>query len=382
MISMSLKNLNDVFQRILIVMFIIIIFIPCLRMIVEDGPAVSVVEKRSLAEFPSAPENFFQLQSFFSGMDQYLNDHFGFREWMVFRYQREVRKRFDDASNVTEVLKGTNNWYFFTGNKMLEDYIGKNLRNESELSEWIRSYKEKKNWLENQGIHYLLVVPPNKTSIYSEFVGEPWVDNQGMSRLNQIKNQLSDADSSALLDVAPTLRRFTHLDTLYYKSDTHWTSYGAFLAYEVIAEKIESMFPGIRFKRDFTFTPTMKRKCEMKTDNCGELTNMLLDFESFEESFRKVEKFPKCATRVPFLFNLSNLTEGHKEFYFHTTCQQATLKAVIFRDSFFSDLEPYMSENFKEVIYLWKDYDQANIEELLSTFKPDIIIEEIVERML
>lgn len=379
---MNLTALNIVFQRILIVIFFIIVFIPCSAMILGEKTHISVVEKRALAEFPSVPESYSQVQLFFPEMEQYLDDHFGFREWMIYRYQREVRKRFDNASNVTEVIKGVDNWYFFTGNDMLEDFTGRNLLSDEDLNEWVQSYREKKKWLEDKGIRYLFVVAPNKMSIYSKFVGDPWVDNQGLGRLTQISRQLSDSDNSTLLDLTPSLRNMNHLDTLYFKSDTHWTPYGAFLAYQVIAEKIESMLPDIRFKRDFTMTPVLERRCEMKNDNCGGLTDMLLDYESFDESYRKAEKFPKCAKRQPFNFKLSNLRSGHKEFYFHTNCGDGTLKAVVFRDSFFSDLEPYLSENFKEVIYLWKDYDQNNIEELLSTFKPDIIIEEKVERIL
>ena len=374
--------LTIVFQRILIVMFFIIIFIPCVPMIFGDKTLISVVEKRALAEFPSVPENYSQVQPFFTEMGQYLNDHFGFREWMIYRYQREVRKRFDHASNLNEVIQGVDNWYFFTGNDMLEDFTGRNLLSDDDLNEWVQSYREKKKWLEDKGIRYLFVVAPNKMSIYSKFVGAPWVDNQGMGRLTQIKKQFSDSDNSSLLDLTPSLRKMNHLDTLYFKSDTHWTSYGAFLAYEVIAERVESMFPDIRFKRDFTMTPVLERRCDMENDNCGGLTDMLLDYESFDESYRKVEKNPKCAKRLPFNFELSNLQSGHKEFYFHTNCADGTLKAVVFRDSFFSDLEPFLSENFKEVVYLWKEYDQNNIEELLSTFKPDIIIEERVERIL
>lgn len=379
---MNLKVLTVVFQRILIVMFFIIIFIPCVPMILGEKTLISVVEKRSLAEFPSVPERYSQVQDFFAEMEQYLNDHFGFREWMIYRYQREVRKRFDQASNVTEVIKGVDNWYFFTGNDMLEDFTGRNLLSDDDLNEWVQSYRDKKKWLEDKGIGYLFVVAPNKMSIYSKFVGAPWVDNQGMGRLTQIKKQLSGDDNSTLLDLTPSLLKMNHLDTLYFKSDTHWTSYGAFLAYQAIADKIESILPDARFKRDFSMSPVMERRCEMENDNCGGLTDMLLDYESFNESYRKAEKFPKCANRLPFNFKLSNLRSGHKEFYFHTNCADGRLKAVVFRDSFFSDLEPYLSENFKEIIYLWKDYDQKNIEELLATFKPDIIIEEKVERIL
>ena len=43
-------------------------------------------------------------------------------------------------------------------------------------------------------------------------------------------------------------------------------------------------------------------------------------------------------------------------------------------------LEPFLSENFKESIYLWKPYDQQNMEEVLNHFTPDLVIEEVVER--
>jgi hypothetical protein len=45
-------------------------------------------------------------------------------------------------------------------------------------------------------------------------------------------------------------------------------------------------------------------------------------------------------------------------------------------------MEPFLSENFKKVVYLWKEYDQKNIEEIMTSFKPDIVIEITVERFL
>ncbi len=71
-----------------------------------------------------------------------------------------------------------------------------------------------------------------------------------------------------------------------------------------------------------------------------------------------------------------------KDPYLAKACKSRRLKTIVFRDSFFEALEPYMTENFNEVIYLWKKYDQANVEELLRTFKPDIVIEERGERQL
>jgi hypothetical protein len=61
-------------------------------------------------------------------------------------------------------------------------------------------------------------------------------------------------------------------------------------------------------------------------------------------------------------------------------CEQAELTAVIFRDSFMILMEPLVSENFRQASFIWKKYDQKNMEELIAIRKPDIVIEMIVER--
>jgi len=380
---MKHKVLSHIFQRILIVIFFIMISAPALRSISGDKAVFSFTEKRSLAAFPQLPNKVSQVQVYFSKLDDYLNDHFGFREWMVYRYQREIGKRFNDTAISTKVMKGLDNWYFFTGSDILEDFTGKNLLNRKELNNWILYYREKSKWLKSRGIRYLLAIPPNKTSVYSRHIGEPWIDNRGTARLTQIKNQFSDSDLSTLLDLAPPLtERAREDDTLYFKSDSHWTPYGAYFAYLKIAEKIESLFQDIHFKKDFTFTPTITRTCEKKQEHCGDLTQMLLDYDNFEESYKKFNAFPGCARSSPFDLQLSDLSVHEKESHSIKICPEATLKAVVFRDSFFETLEPYFSENFKKVIYLWKYYDQKNIEEILRVFKPDIVIEEKIERRL
>lgn len=379
---MALKTLNLVFQRINIAIFFIVIFTPCVWMLCGQKTVFSFTEKRLLATFPSFPANLPQVQRFFSGVDSYLNDHFGFREWMVFRYQRELRKRFEDTNLITMVQKGTNDWYFFTGGKTLENFTGRHLLSTDDLNEWVETYQAKRRWLEEQGIRYLFIVPPNKTTVYGEFLGEPWVSQKGRTRLSQIKGALEKSDKSSFLDLTWTFVGKWHDEDLFFKSDTHWNYYGAYLGYLTIAEKIEALFPGSHLKRDFTFSKTVTRKCEKKKNNCGDLTNMILDYDSFVESFRVVDDFPHCAVDQTYNYNFSNLNTKRPEFYLAKSCQSKELRALVFRDSFFTALEPYFSENFKEVIYLWKSYDQKNVEELLTVFKPDIVIEEKGEREL
>jgi hypothetical protein len=65
---------------------------------------------------------------------------------------------------------------------------------------------------------------------------------------------------------------------------------------------------------------------------------------------------------------------------FKKGCKDANLRAVVFMDSFFNGLQPFFSENFQQVVYLWQFYDQETVERLIDYFHPHIIVEERVER--
>ena len=73
----------------------------------------------------------------------------------------------------------------------------------------------------------------------------------------------------------------------------------------------------------------------------------------------------------------------HTEQYkmpFTMGCSRANLRAVVFRDSFFTDIIPFFSENFEKVIYIYTVYDYKIMIRLIKDIKPDIVVEEIAER--
>ncbi|MGW8195844.1 MAG: alginate O-acetyltransferase AlgX-related protein, partial [Desulforhopalus sp.] len=283
---------------------------------------------------------------------------------------------------ISKVMKGTDNWYFFTGDSVLEDFTGKRLRSDSEMREWLEKYRDRKRWLAQRQIQYLQIVVPNKMRVYSEFLGEPWVSQRGETRLDQLRARMNDRDKSTFLDLSLPLLGAKNEGTLYFKSDTHWTPYGAYLGYLAIADKIETLFPDSSFKKDFTFSTMATRKCDKKENSCGDLTNMVLDYESFAESFKEVDEFSACSVVDTFEYSFSDLDTSARDPIIIKGCRNKALTALVFRDSFFRALEPFFSENFNKIIYLWKNYDQQNVEQLLTVFKPDIVIVERGERQL
>ena len=376
---MITRHIRAIYNVLLIFLFMGLLAAPALRMLASEKMVFSFTEKRLLSSFPPLPDSFSQAGAYFAGIEAYLDDHFGFRDYLIYRYQREIRKHFGTAGDENTAHQGIDNWFYFGQAEMLLDFAGRLQVSEAQLKRRLEEYQTKKRWLEQRGIKYLLVVAPNKQSVYPEFVMDSWQKVQGQSKLQQFIAAVPEINSHELLDLASALKKHKE-EPQFYKSDTHWTPSGAFAAYLVIAEKIEELFPSLSMRKDFPFTELQTRKCTSSENRCGDLTRMLLDFEPFDESFRKLSSFESCSRRAPLDVSLTNLTAEEQRSSFTTKCPQAELKAVVFRDSFFVGLEPFFSENFAQAVYLWKSYEQVNIEEISAVFKPDIVIEEVVER--
>ena len=74
----------------------------------------------------------------------------------------------------------------------------------------------------------------------------------------------------------------------------------------------------------------------------------------------------------------------------HTVRQDREFRALVLHDSFINPMRPFLSESFGEVLYVWKYSDrecwqyftQDRLAAVLEEFRPDIVIDMIVERHL
>ncbi len=67
---------------------------------------------------------------------------------------------------------------------------------------------------------------------------------------------------------------------------------------------------------------------------------------------------------------------------FFTDCRLDAPRALIFRDSFFIALQPYISQYFAKTVYVWEWPDIKLLEKYLQYNHSDIVIESRVERHL
>ena len=130
---------------------------------------------------------------------------------------------------------------------------------------------------------------------------------------------------------------------------------------------IERLFPG-------KLSPNLLSDEEFRVSstNKGDLT-------SFTNTFGAVDIDP-----MPLFSDTCNPTKhpakpGSME-NFTSDCDRGELSVLIFRDSFFTALTPYFSRKFKHASYAWGKFSHDRLEAYINKEKPDIVIEERVER--
>ena len=369
---------KKVYNILLILLFIGLIFSSPLAMVIGKKTVWSETEKRSLSLLPALPKTLDEVTPFFASIDDYLDDHFGFREYYIHRYQRELNKRFNMTSTTSRVLKGLDGWYFLNDFNLIEDFLGLIPLQKDQLEAWLKRQEQKQNWLQERGIRFLLMALPNKQTVYPQYVMEHAMARKGTTRFEQLREYNDNHLPEYMIDLHQVLRPENFNKPLYYKNDSHWNQFGAYIAFQEIMRRISAWFPQEEFATEFAFGPD-KTGTGGNTGGGGDLALMLMQRE-LTETYPEAKPFEGCGPYDYVPYRLSNIIEGESRDSFMRTCNKRNLRAVVFRDSFFVSLEPFLSENFSEVLYLWKEYDQQNLEELLVHFKPDIVIEAGVER--
>jgi len=272
-----------------------------------------------------------------------------------------------------KVMRGKNGWLFFTGEPftdLINATRGIRRFKDSDLKQYAEALDARYKWLKNKGIRYLFIIAPNKHSIYPEYLPDNMFKVNSKTMTDQFVNYMRLNSDVPVVDLRQALLNHKHPDTLlYYKTDTHWNHFGSNIAQYEIAKILASYYPD-------QITPVFYKKSDIETTTGpgGDLSVMIGLKYLFEEIHTNPVLDP-CAKRpVP--------PNGDYSSTFVTKCGKSSINALIFRDSFFEFLYQYVSIFFNQATFVSKRIEYSNIEKFLQEGKPDIVIEEWVERYL
>jgi len=377
---MNHKTQNNLFDIIIIIIFLLLISCPLIISVIEDDKILSWFEKREFAKYPGFPKTLKSIQTFPELFNAYYSDQFGLRSSYTQFYKITKYLIGDSPSN--DVTIGKNGWLFLGSIKNnytkygdpIRDVMGINLYSKRQLEDFTDYMIELNTWLNNKGVEYVLVIAPTKHSIYFDQLPEYITKFNSKTATDQLVKYLRENTNIIIVDPRDKLIKTKEEHQVYYKRNTHWNSYAANVVQYMIMNEIEKMFPGM-------IKPELKSIKVLGTRGSD-----LLDIIGINRHFRRYilrSKEPKSQPIFEGTCQPSKYPYNAKDTETHTfICETQNLKAVIYRNSFFTELQPYFSRKFYRSTYIWDRLTFPSLVKYVDIEKPDVVVEQWVERRL
>jgi alginate O-acetyltransferase complex protein AlgJ len=353
--------------------FLAALWLPTFDSFLKVDHSPMPIENRAPAVRPVFPSELKDLKAYLAGWELYFNDHFGFRKLFIRTHGFFQKKLLHEGS--PDVLVGAAQWMYYVGNRELDDHMGLRVLKPEKLAEWQKLLETRRDWLAKRGIKYLFVVPPNKESIYPEHLPE-WANNPGaVTVLDQFLAHMKAHSTVEILDLRPALKTAKQTARTYLYTDTHWNYYGAFMGYRAIITALAGQLPGLE--------PLTIDRFEIHSapSNGGDLAKMLAQEQStVERDYVTLVPRPplKAADEKTDASILEKKwAEEERPCFIENPGQK--YRAVMFRDSFTTNLKPFLGYNFQRIVFIWqREWNEGVIEHE----KPDVVIDEVLERYL
>lgn len=329
-------------------------------------------EKRTLLALPPL-RSIGDLLMFPGAFEQYFNDNFPQRNRLVHTYFTLMAKGLGNSGS-PDVLLGRDGWLFYSREQVIDNYQNVAPLTEAQLHYMQQNLAQIKDFLDDRGIVFLVVIPPNKLSVYPEFLPDTLHSETSNSKLDQIVAHFQAHSDVQILDLRAPLITAKSEYLVYYPTDTHWTGYGAYIAYREI---IQSLQPGFQNMTPYEWDEVMFTQTEGPG---GDLAGMLTLQNDYSEHHVAIE--PLDSIRRARL----SPTESTSQYMVFVGDNAALPRALIFHDSFFPSMRSLFAEHFSWSLYkAWSpDHDlmYQDVTVMTAEFEPDIVVLEIVERWI
>lgn len=370
----KLKTYKNWNSYTIIIVFLFVIMAPTIQRIIPFVSYGDLVrnfdEKRDLAKMPKF--NLDSINKFPAQFNDYVNDNFEFREWFV-AWNNYIKVKNLKVSPLENVTLGSGDWMFLTYDGVAKNIEGKALFSQGELENIKARLEEKRDYLHQLGSSFYLVIGPNKSTIYPEYLPY-YINVSDNSRTDQLLEYLKKNSTIKVIEIKDKLLEAKAKNQLYYKTDSHWNHNGSFICYMEIMKTLKKDYPELPVysKSDFDVTPdTMLIG--------GDISIMLAlknEYRQVSYNYRRKEYMPQLSNYHSKEYQIFE-DPGHNPTTVIEAPDTTLLKIINFHDSFSGFLWDFIPLNFSKSVFVWTHEFRK---EIIEKEKPDIVIYTIVER--
>ena len=268
------------------------------------------------------------------------------------------------------VLVGDHGWLIFTAEGDIEDYQHTTVFTDDELARFQQNLDALSAQYAQRGITLLVIVPPNKNTIYPERVPTQIPVLRNESKLDQMVTYLQAHGQTQLIDLRPALLAAKSEHQIYYATDTHWNDYGIYIAYSALMSEIHKVYPNLIAHPVSDFKIVKREPDQLDLSNNMGIT--LLP----ESRIQFVNQYDLHTS-------YKNINLGQRKLMFSYNPDASLPDVVMYYDSFFFSVIPLLGEHFHNGYYI-QNYVGGGLWNLswVDEQDPDMVIIEFSERYL
>jgi len=197
-------------------------------------------ENRRLAPWPDLREGWVDWPR---KVEAYVADRMSHRQYMI-ALNSWVRAKLLRSSTNPTVLQGRGGWLFHYQKMDFDDFAARSQYTPSDLRRIRIVLEERRDWLAQRGIRFVVGIAPTKQTVYPEMVpahmGPHVVGGRRVGLLDYLKDRSPGLN---VVDFTDQLIARKRHDQVYYATDTHWNYLGALIGYREMLMLVPDLVP-------------------------------------------------------------------------------------------------------------------------------------------
>jgi len=366
---MGSSTVRRVAEHITIAMFLGVISLPLVGKLLPTEGAFALTENRRPAPLPTiqlgGPGWGYSVVSFPRRFERFWNDSFAFRWYLIRAHSLAMLAL--GVSPSPKALVGQQGYLFYAAEQSVDYFRAVKPFDAAGVARWREDLEGRRLWLAERGIRYLVVVAPDKETIYPEFMPPALRPVRAESRLDQLLADLRLHSKVDIVDLRAALWQAKAGERLYHKTDTHWNDAGALVASREILAWLRRWFPEIG-------TEPPPGSLQTRIAAGGDLARILALEDRFPEV--RIEWVPSPPERAQVIAD-DPVDSPDIAVMGCTGCRGPHV--VMNQDSFNTNLAPFLAEHFSRMVLV--DGTKLNAA-LIERERPALVIQEFVERGL
>lgn len=355
---------DTIFVWIFVLILSFISIIDC----VKKNRFFSESENRILAGKPV-----FKLKEFLEGdygkeYEEYISDQFLFREnWISLKTYTDLGLRKKEINGV----------FYTSENILFEKHEKKELDKQAE--EKLEKLKTFTGWCDGKYRLFVMLIP-TADAVYTEKLPEYAVIFEQKEYLNKVKNVVG---KEHFVDVEKMLKEHKE-EYIYYRTDHHWTTLGAFYGYQAWAKQAAGKSEEEISMKDYTrktvtdeFFGTLQRKINIpiKPDSVEIFLpkeerqyEIYYDFKEEAVSSFYEKKYLEKKDKYSLFFG------GNHDFIEIRTGNKNKKNILVIKDSYANCFLPFLTEQYENIYVVDFRYYRGNVENIVKQYDVEDIL--------